>query len=71
MQLHLLQTAVALLLILHVEYLYQLQRNYLPVGDCLGLEDVGELALANELYDFEAVDDHAHMMHNVVLSVGH
>jgi hypothetical protein len=68
-ELHLFKTAVPLLLILHVKDLDELERDHSFVLHTLSLEYVGELALANQFLNLEAVDDHAHVQHHIVRRV--
>lgn len=69
MQLHFFKTSITLLFVLHVEYLYQLERHDFFIVDALCFKDIRELALTNQLLNFKSVDDHANVEHDVVLSI--
>lgn len=69
MQLNFFETAVSLLFIFHIEYFDQFECDHTFVRDSLGFKNIGELSLTNQFLNFEAIDHHANVQHDVVAGI--
>jgi len=69
MELHLFETAISLLFILHIEDLDELECDYSLIRYSLRFENIREFTLPNKLLNFKSIYDHAHMEHNVIACV--
>lgn len=70
-ELHFFQTAIPLLLILHIKDLDELQGDHSFVCGSLRFENVGEFALSDQFLYFKAIHNHAYMQHYIVADVWH